>query len=213
MPWYYAGLDTKPVGPISLDELHARRMSGAVTPDTYVIEYVGAPGDARQWKRYADIFPAQTTPPLAPVLPPPPFVAPTVPPVQSHPLFPSAASATVRPVGPVSLPGHPPIPHGHRSNPWCVWGFGLGLGSLILLLPSCGLTAFVAIPAAFVSIMGIIKVQHDTTQGGRNLAWSGLALSAATIVLIVILLIFAVPAILKGRALITTTEQSTNDSE
>ncbi len=89
----------------------------------------------------------------------------------------------------------------------------MGLASLILLLPSCGLTSFVAIVAVGVSLVGVFKVQHDPAQSGRGLALSGLVLSAATILITVIFLIVAVPAILKGRALITTTEQSTNDSE
>ena len=41
MPWYYAGPEAKPVGPLSVEELHARHLSGAVTAETYVIEHTG----------------------------------------------------------------------------------------------------------------------------------------------------------------------------
>jgi hypothetical protein len=37
MPWYYVGPDAKPVGPLSLEELQSRRLSGALSPETYVI--------------------------------------------------------------------------------------------------------------------------------------------------------------------------------
>jgi len=213
MPWYYAGLDAKPVGPIALEELHARRVNGTISPETYVIEYVGQPNDSRAWKRYREVFPSSSS--LSVALPPPPPVPamPPIPTVQPHPLFPSAASAHSQP------PGFPPAgPHSHlypqgRTNPWCSWGFGLSLASLILLLPTCGLTVFIAIPALFVSIMGLVKVRHDHSQTGRNLALSGLFLSGATLVLTVIIAAVAIPAILKGRGQITTTEQSTNDSE
>ena len=49
MPWYYAGPEAKPVGPVSLEELHARRLSGAIQPETYVIEDTGQPDPARAW--------------------------------------------------------------------------------------------------------------------------------------------------------------------
>ena len=45
MPWYYAGPDAKPVGPVTLNELHACRVRGIVTPETYVIEHTGQPGE------------------------------------------------------------------------------------------------------------------------------------------------------------------------
>ena len=212
MQWYYAGLDAKPVGPISSEELQARRLSGAVTPETYVIEYVGQPGDALAWKRYREVFPSIAIPSPVRALPPPPPVAPPVP-TQPHPLFPSASVTPKVPVRPLPSAGHLPGFHARTTNPWCTWGFGLGLASLFLLLPSCGLTAFLAILAAGISIVGILQVQHDPAQSGRGLAFGGLALSAATILIIVIVLIIAVPSILKGRALITTTEQSTNDSD
>jgi len=87
------------------------------------------------------------------------------------------------------------------------------LGSLILLLPSCGLTVFVALPALVACIIGLVKVKHDQKQAGRNLALSGLFLSGATLLLTLVLLAVAIPTILKGHGQITTTEQNTNDSE
>ena len=207
MPWYYAGLDAKPVGPISLEELHARRLVGTVLPETYVIEYTGQPSEPREWKRYRDMFPATPSqpPPAPPVLPPPP-------PIQPHPLFPSAApvptqSSSVPPPG----PHHPNASLG-TGNPWCTWGFGLGLASLILLLPSCGLTAFVALPAFFVSIIGLVQVHRHPGQTGRNLAVGGLACSILALLITVIVAAVAIPMIIKERTQ-TTTEQSTNDSE
>ncbi len=214
MPWYYAGPDAKPVGPIALEELHARRVNGTVSPETYVIEYVGEPNDARAWKRYRDVFPPTSNLSLPPLPPPPaPLVPPPFPTAQAHPLFPSAALAHTQPPAIPPAGHHDPHYSLGTTNPWCSWGFGLSLASLILLLPSCGLTAFVAIPALIISIVGLVKVQHHRDQSGRNLAFAGLFLSGATLLITVIILIFAVPAILKGHGLITTTEQSTNDSD
>jgi len=210
MPWYYAGPDAKPVGPITLEELHARRLSGALSVETYVIEYVGQPGDPRSWRRYREVFPSSPIQPLA--LPPP--VTPPVPPVQHHPLFPSAAPVPGTGSAPSPFVASPHyLPPQHRTNPWCSWGFGLSLASLILLLPSCGLTVLVALPALVACIIGLLKVKRDHLQSGRTLALSGLFLSGATLLLTLILLAVAIPAFLKGHGQITTTEQSTNDSE
>jgi len=215
MPWYYAGLDAKPVGPITLEELQARRANGVISPDTYIIEYVGAPNDARAWKRYSELFPAlPPSPPslapvpLAPVIPPPPVAPPVpLPPAQAHPLFPSAASHHVGPHY------QPPAVAG---NSWCNWGFWLGLSSLILLMITCGLGAIfafsLAVAAFIVSCIGLAKVQNNQVQSGRNLAFGGLFCSAITLIIAIIVLAVAIPAILKGRGLITTTEQSTSDS-
>jgi len=208
MPWYYAGPDATPVGPITLEELQARRAGGIVSPDTYIIEYVGSPNDARAWKRYNELFPALPNLPVpAPAVPLPP-VTPPLPPVQAHPLFPSAASPHG---GPVHYQSQT-----LQSNSWCNWGFGLGLTSLILLLLTCGLGTVLAFPLAIVafviSCVGLAKVQHNHTQSGRNRAFGGLFLSVVTLVFAIIILAVAIPAILKGRGLITTTEQSTSDS-
>jgi len=209
MPWYYAGPDAKPVGPITLEDLHACRVKGTVSPETYVIEYVGQPDDVRTWKRYREVFPTSPILPAPALSPPPPIPAP----VQPHPLFPSAA--------PAGMPyrSHPPTypvytpPSSGRFNPWCVWGFGLGVGSFLLLLPSCGLMVLVAIPAFFISVVGVFKVQHDPTQRGNGLALTGALFSVATVVLAVLLAVFVVPSLIKNHGQITTTEQSTNDSE
>jgi len=84
---------------------------------------------------------------------------------------------------------------------------------LLLLFPSCGLTVFIAIPALIISMVGLFQVQHDHKQSGRNLAFSGLFLSGAALLITVVILAIAIPAILKGHSLITTTEQSGSDSE
>jgi len=201
MSWYYAGPDAKPVGPIELNELQARRASGILSPETYVLEYVGAPGDQRAWKRYKELFPSIPSLPQSPPATQLPTV-PVVPPVQPHPLFPSAASAI-----------NPTLPPPQRANPWCSWGFGLGLTSFILLFLTCGLASPLSLPALIVSAVGLFQVQHDPKQTGRNLAFGGLFFSAVTLFLAIILLAIAVPAILKGHGLITTTEQSSSDSE
>jgi hypothetical protein len=214
MSWYYAGPDAKPVGPLTLEELHARRATATISPETYVIEYVGAPGDARAWKRYKELFPAASS---LPPLPPP--ATPAIPAAHTPPPFLSAATAPAHVPPPVPAPisphisGYPPAFPNKKTNPWCTWGFGLGLASLVLLLPSCGIASLLIVPAIFVSLVGLIKVQHEPAQPGRNLAITGIVLSGAALLLTVVILALAIPALLKGHGLITTTETSTTDSE
>ncbi len=160
MPWYYAGPDANPVGPISLEELQARRLNGVVSPETYVIEHTGEPDPSRAWKRYRDTFPPGPSQPVLPPIPAPAaagppsptFVTPAPPPPQSHPLFPSAAPIPSAPAyrHPTTIPQPAPV---HPLNGWCKWGFGLGLASLPLLIV-CGLGAFIAIPALFICVLG-----------------------------------------------------------
>src|SRR5271156_6542755 len=102
MPWYYAGPEAKPVGPVTLEELHACRVRGIVTPDTYVIEHTGQPDASWAWKRYQDIFPSGHSLPPLPAPPP------------QHPVFPT----DTRP---------DPYYNVKPTNGWCAWGFGLGL--------------------------------------------------------------------------------------
>ncbi len=52
MPWYYAGPEAKPVGPVTLEELQALRARGTVAPETYVIEEKGQGMAGLAWKRY-----------------------------------------------------------------------------------------------------------------------------------------------------------------
>jgi len=52
------GPEAKPVGPVTLDELHACRVRGIVTPETYVIEHTGQPVETLAWKHYQDVFPS-----------------------------------------------------------------------------------------------------------------------------------------------------------
>src|ERR1035441_5503835 len=115
MPWYYAGPEAHPVGPVTLDELHACRVNGTVKPQTYVIEHTGQPSENWAWKHYQDIFPSSPAlPPLPPLSPPPVPVPPVVPPqaippqvIPPHPLFPSAAPAQ-----------HSVFPPGARPDPY-----------------------------------------------------------------------------------------------
>ena len=62
MPWYYAGPEAKPVGPLSVEELHDRRVSGVVGPDTYVIEHTGHGAANLAWKHYKEVFPTNLAP-------------------------------------------------------------------------------------------------------------------------------------------------------
>lgn len=210
MPWYYAGPEAKPVGPVTLEELHALRVSGVLSPETYVIEHTGQAADAMTWKRYREAFPANPAPPLPPPfspvpLPPPPPQATKPAP---HPLFPSAA------------PVHDLRPVSHQlaatsstriSNAWCQWGFWLGLASLPLLL-ACGFGALVALPALFLCVIGLVQVLHHPEQAGRGLAITGLLCAALALIITLLCLAVAVPAYLKAHGQ-TVTEQSTNDSQ
>src|ERR1700761_5609382 len=124
MPWYYAGPEGKPVGPISLEELQGRRRAGVLAAETYVIEHTGQTGQALAWRRYREVFPDTfSTPP-----PPPthPFGA-TLPAIPAHPLFPSAGAATTPPAYAGASTGSISRP----TNGLCFWGFILsGIGVL-----------------------------------------------------------------------------------
>jgi len=229
MPWYYAGPDAKPVGPISLEELNGRAAAGVFSPDTYVLEHTGQPGSAPTWRRYREVFPP--TPVLPPT--PPPFTAPPVPPpivqaqprfsyappppapvTQPHPLFPSAApvsSGQPRSVFPPDTRPDPFHDSVRKTNGWCQWGFWLGLASVPLLL-ACGVGSLVALVSLFLCLGGLAQVLHHQEQSGRDLALGGLLLSSFTLLLTIGFLAWAVPAILKSHGL-TVTEQSTSDSE
>ncbi len=216
MPWYYAGPEAKPVGPISLEELQTRRSSGVVTPETYVIEHTGVAGAPGAWRRYREIFPeSPTLPPLPPVpgvvpLPPPPMAA--SPTSQVHPLFPSAAHAPA-----IHVPSSVPLaaPHAHypvrRTNPWCAWGFGLALAGFIFSF-FCGIGLLLAAPALIICILGFVKVHQQPDQSGRGLAVAGAVLSGLALLISVAFLVYAVPLIIKNHEW-TVTEQSSTNSE
>jgi hypothetical protein len=194
MPWYYAGPEAKPVGPLTLEEIYARRMSGAITPETYIIEQPAADGVTPAWRRFREILPA---------FPPPP----------AHPLFPSAAQVPLaRP-----LPIPPPViephaaPHGHYSvrptNKACAWGFGLGILSFVLCF-ACGLGLLVALPALVVCILGFAEVQHRGDQSGRGMAAAGAVLAAVAIIISIIFLAFAIPAMIRNNSQADTQQSS-----
>ena len=215
MPWYYAGADAKPVGPISLEELQSRRLGGLVHPDTYIIEHTGLAVENMAWKRYQEVFPvAPIAPPAVPTAPPPP-VATTVAPApvaQAHPLFPSAAPIATHPS--VFPPDTRPDPYYARPKPtnaWCAWGFGLGLGGFVCSF-LCGIGLFLALPGFFLSIMGLAQVGKNPAQGGRSLAIWGLILSAIALIISAIFVYEIAGPILKAHGL-TVTEQTSNDSE
>jgi len=214
MPWYYAGPDAKPVGPVTLNELHACRVRGIVTPETYVIEHTGQPGENWAWKHYQDVFPASPNlPPVPPLAQPPAAPAPTPAPStsQPHPLFPSAAPIPNRQS--VFPPTARPDPYYNTkpTNSLCVWGFGLGLAGCILSL-ACGVGVLPALVALPLCIMGLTQVQKRREQSGHGLAIAGLILAGvAVLISLIIIICWAVPLI-KAHGL-TVTEQTSNDSE
>ena len=207
MSWYYVGPDAKPVGPISLEELQGRRSTGVVGPDTYVIE-APAGSAPKEWRRFRDVFPPPATLPPLPTATPPPAPTMGVP----HPIFPTVPPATPSPGGPVFTGSHPSTYHlpPSRTNPWCSWAFGLGLGSF-LGLAVCGLGALLSVPALVVSIVALVQTGHQRGQG-RGLAVTGLILS-------ILSLLFAIGlgvAVAMGSwhsGLQMTTEQTSNDSD
>jgi len=184
MPWYYAGPEAKPVGPVTLDELHACRVRGVIAPDTYVIEHTGQPSTDWAWKRYQDIFPSSPSlPPVPPLSPPPvsapPSIAPQGMPPQAnppHPLFPSAASTSTQHPVFHSAPGPDPYYKVKPTNGWCAWGFGLGLVGFFFSF-ACGTGLLLALPSLFLCIVGLVQVHKNREQSGQGLAIAGLFLS------------------------------------
>ena len=222
MPWYYAGPESKPVGPVTLEELRALRLNGTVAPETYVIEHTGQPSENWAWKRYQEVFPS--SPSLPPIPPQPRAVAPAplapqpqvlspqanLPQVSSpHPLFPSAAPAQHS----VFSPGARPDPYYNvkPTNGWCAWGFGLGLLSFFLSF-ACGVGLLPALLAFPLCIVGMVQVQKHREQAGQGLAIAGLILSGISLVISLIFILWLAVPILKAHGL-TVTEQTSNDSE
>jgi hypothetical protein len=225
MPWYYAGPEAKPVGPISAEELHACALRGVVKPETYVIEQTGQPIETMAWRKYQEIFSAAGSLPPLPPLPrtATPLTAPPMPhasaasapaplPLQPHPLFPSAAPlATTAP--PVFPPAAQPDPYYQikPTNGWCAWGFGFGLAGFFFAF-ACGVGIFPALIAVILCIVGLVQLQNHREQTGHGLAVAGLILSGlALLISLIFILWFAVPMI-KAHGL-TVTEQTPNDSE
>lgn len=205
MPWFYAGPEAKPVGPLSLDELHARRLNGTLSPETYVLERTGQPNESLAWKRYADVFPTSPNlpplPPLSSLSQPQPAVSTPSP----HPLFPSAAST------PGPLHSSTPLPNPHyypvrKTNLYCSWGFGLGVAAFFLSF-ACGVGVLPAIPALFACIMGLMQVHQHRDQAGQRRAIAGLLLSSFALLISVILILTLSIRLIKEREQ-TTTEQT-----
>lgn len=225
MPWYYAGPEAKPVGPLSLEQLHAARTQGTIKPETYVIEHTGAPATDWSWKRYQDLFQATTPPPVPPVPAAAPYVPPPVPPIATpqpaaaapHPLFPSAAPVSGQslpapaPVSPNPAMARDPYYNTKPTNGWCAWGFGLGLGGFAFSF-ICGLGLLLAVPSLLLCLVGLVQLRHHPEQGGRALGLWGVGLSlVALVVATIIVLSVAIPMIKSSE--LTVTEQTSNDSE
>jgi hypothetical protein len=217
MPWFYAGPEAKPVGPVSLEELQALRARGSVSPDTYVIEQTGQPAGTLAWKRYREVFPdlpPMPAPPIpAPVtapLPAPPAAA-TPPAPQPHPLFPSAAPAPSH--APVFTPAPRPDPYYQvkRTNHCCAWGFGLGVTAIIFAFV-CGTGLLAALLSIPLCIIGLIQLSRHHEQTGQWLAIWGLVLSGFALIIALMIIIWMSMPFLKAHGL-TVTEQTTNDSE
>lgn len=214
MPWYYAGPEAKPVGPISAEELHSRRAGGIISPETYVIEQTGQSPETLAWKRYQDLFPTGgALPPLPPLpaSPPAPPVA-SPPGAQPHPLFPSAAPHPAQhPIFP-----HPPGPDPYYTktrptNGYCAWGFGFALASVVLIIV-CGIGILPAIMAVPLCIAGLVQVHKHHEQAGKGLAIAGLILACVGLLLSLAVIVSLTMPILKAHGL-TITEQTSNDSE
>jgi hypothetical protein len=209
MPWYYAGPEAKPVGPVTLEELRALRLHGTIAPETYVIEHTGQPSENWAWKHYQEVFPSSPSLPPIPPQPPPPAMAPAPPATQPHPLFPSAAPAQHS----VFPPGARPDPYYNvkPTNGWCAWGFGLGLFSFFLSF-ACGIGLLPALLAFPLCIVGMVQVQKHREQAGHGLAVAGLILSSVALLISLVFIISLAIPILKAHGL-TVTEQTSNDSE
>jgi hypothetical protein len=216
MPWYYAGPEAKPVGPLTVEELHARHASGAVKPDTYIIEQTGQPVETLAWKHYREIFPTNlppVPPPTAPAVMPPAPALPTPAAAQPHPLFPSAAPVPGR-AQTAFAPDARPDPYYAQARPtngWCGWGFGLGLVAFFFSF-ACGMGLIPALLALPLCVIGLAKVHKHREQTGQGLAIAGLILSSAALIVSLFLILYLSVPLLKAHGF-TVTEQTTNDSE
>jgi hypothetical protein len=210
MPWYYAGPEAKPVGPLSLDELHARRQQGAIKPETYVIEQTSGPIDALTWKKYQDIFPASTStlPPVPPV--PGAFVPPPAPP-QPHPLFPSATPGATPHLTHPAASRPDPYYNVKRTNGWCIAGCVFGAIAFFFAF-LCGIGFFPALIGIVLCFVGLMQVHKRPEQAGQGWAIAGLILSIIALLIAIVMFVYLGLPMLKAHGL-TVTEQTSNDSE
>lgn len=231
MPWYYAGPEAKPVGPVSAEQLQGLFASGTITSETFVIEHTGPGAAGLAWRRYREAFSAATMlPPIPSASPAPGYALTATPPAPpaptpgavpapnpsaptaatAHPLFPSAATA--RPDHPTYLPQSHSVAHPHfrPTNSWCAWGFALSLVGFCFAFLCIGV--FPALVAAVLCIIGLVQVNKHREEGGMGLAITGLIFSGVAVLIVAIILSVFAPSFLKGHGL-TVTEQTSNDSE
>lgn len=69
-----------------------------------------------------------------------------------------------------------------------------------------------ALPALIVCIVGMIQVNQHRDQAGQGMAIAGLILSGLALILSLVLLAWALPAVIKKYEF-SITEQTTNDTE
>lgn len=113
---------------------------------------------------------------------------------------------------PVFAPDRMPHLHAPRpANALCLWGFILSLVGLPLSL-ACGIGLLLALPGFFLCLFGIFQVSKNPAQSGRGLAFWGMGLSvAALLVALFITIAVVLPMVRSGDW--TITEQTTNDSD
>ena len=202
MPWYYAGPEAKPVGPLTLDELHSARLLGALTPDTYVLEHSAEPGSAGTWRHYREVFPETASlPPVPGGIPAPPPLNPSS---AAHPLFSSSTPASYPAAYPQASPhGHYPI---RRTNAWCGWGFGLGVAGFVFSFGCVGL--LLSAPALVICILGFSQVQRHPEQSGRGLAIAGGVLSLLGLLISLAIMVWSIPVAIKAYERAATQQSS-----
>jgi hypothetical protein len=222
--WYYAGPDAKPNGPVSLEELQARRGTGVISPETYVIEHAGAAGVVGGWRHYREVFPDQSSLPPLPGAPPsaPPVVAspaPVLPVITAaavsgaHPLFPSAGATPTAPPPPAYPSNIPPhaAPHGHYpsypTNAACAWGLGLGLAGFFMSFV-LGIGILLAVPSLILSVLGLVQVQHRRNQSGAGLAITGGVLALLGLIISLFWISWLIPTLERFSNQMTTQQNS-----
>lgn len=166
MPWYYASPDGQPVGPLSQEELIAKRGRGEISPETYILEQggIGAPA----WRHYKDVFPVNALP--------------TVPAAETLATTPQAAPPAVH---------HPILV---KTNNWAVIGAIVGLMSL-MLAPLCCIGTVLSLPGLLFSGLGYYEIQrNEPYETGKGVAIFGLVTSGLSLLLLIVVIVWGFSA-------------------